>query len=294
MNRIRTRLLALTPIALLVLPATVPGQEAGLLEPVPPRHCQPDDPRIEVLLLGSYHMANPGADMFNVQADDVLAPERQREIAEVVDRLASFGPTRVAVEAAWGDTTVPSLYRGYRAGERDLSRNETQQLGFRLAERMGLETVHPIDVRGEFPFEAVRDLALADSTLTPYLEQVRTMGQAAIETIGRWLSEGTIGETLHRLNSPEAIHRSHAMYLEYFLPVVNADDDPGADLVAAWYERNIRIFANLHRMGLASEDRVLVVYGAGHVPILHQLVADSPRFCVEDPLDYLPEPGSTR
>lgn len=109
-----------------------------------------------------------------------------------------------------------------------------------------------------------------------------------MEAIGRWLSRGTIGQTLHRMNTPEAIHGSHEVYLRFLLPVVNERAAPGADLLAAWYERNIRIFANLHRMGLEPDDRVFVIYGAGHVPTLRQLVADSPYFCVEDPLRYLP------
>lgn len=279
-------------IALIAGATPLPGiaQQTGLLGSVPPETCRPDDERIEVLLVGSYHMANPGADLFNLEADDVLAPARQREIEEVVDGLAAFRPTRVAVEAAWGDTTVPARYRAYRAREAELERNEHQQIGFRLAERMDLGTVHPIDVSGEFPFGPVRELALSDSTLTPYLAGVQEMGKAAVETIGEWLSGGTIGETLHRLNTPEAIHRSHAAYLQYFLPVVKDDREPGADLLAAWYERNIRIFASLHKMDLLPEDRVFVIYGAGHVPILRRLVADSPYFCVEDPLGYLPEP----
>ena len=32
------------------------------------------------LLLGTYHMGNPGLDVHNVQADDVLSPKRQEEI----------------------------------------------------------------------------------------------------------------------------------------------------------------------------------------------------------------------
>ncbi len=32
--------------------------------------------RAEVLVLGTYHMANPGHDIHNMQADDVLAPRR--------------------------------------------------------------------------------------------------------------------------------------------------------------------------------------------------------------------------
>jgi len=50
--------------------------------------------RAEVLVLGVYHMANPGRDVFNMKADDVLAPKRQAEMAELVGVLKSSGRRR--------------------------------------------------------------------------------------------------------------------------------------------------------------------------------------------------------
>lgn len=276
--------------ALAVLAGAARAQDASLLRPVPPVPCGSDDERIEVLLLGPYHMSNPGADLFNVEADDVLVPKRQAEIEELVERLAAFRPTRVAIEADWGDTIEPARYRAYLSGVHELSRSETEQIGFRLARRMDLRGIDPIDMAGDFPFGPVQELAEADSALGLYLTRGRVVGQATVETTGRWLAEGTIGQTLYRMNTPEAIHRAHEVYLEFLLPVVNERAAPGADLLAGWYERNIRIFANLHRMGVGPEDRIFVLFGAGHVPILRQLVADSPYFCVEDPLRYLPAP----
>ena len=284
------RLLLRLLVTLLLVPVPGSAQDASLLRPVPPVYCGPDDERIEVLLLGSYHMSNPGADVFNVKADDVLDPKRQGEIEDVVKRLTAFRPTRVAIEADWGDSTDPALYRAYRSGRHELSRSESEQIGFRLAGRMDLPEVDAIDMAGDFPFGPVQELAQSDSTLTPYLAEGMSVGQAAVETMGRWLAEGSIGQTLHRMNSPEGIHNSHEVYLQYLLPIVNERAAPGADLLASWYERNIRIFANLHRMRLRPDDRIFVIYGAGHVPILRQLVADSPYFCVEDPLRYLPAP----
>ena len=61
--------------------------------------------RAEVLVLGVYHMANPGHDIFNMQADDVLAPKRQAEIAQLIAALKSFHPTKIAVEAV----SIPRL-----------------------------------------------------------------------------------------------------------------------------------------------------------------------------------------
>jgi hypothetical protein len=60
--------------------------------------------RPEILVLGTYHMANPGHDIHNLQADDVLSPKRQQEIAQLIDVLKRFRPTKIA--------------RGWRANQR--------------------------------------------------------------------------------------------------------------------------------------------------------------------------------
>jgi hypothetical protein len=52
----------------------------------------------ELLILGSYHMDNPGLDAVNPEADDVLTPRRQAEIAALNAALLQFRPTKVAVE----------------------------------------------------------------------------------------------------------------------------------------------------------------------------------------------------
>src|SRR5580698_10721136 len=60
------------------------------------------DARPEILVLGTYHMANPGRDVYNMQADDVLSPKRQQEIAELLEVLKKFRPTKIAIEADVG------------------------------------------------------------------------------------------------------------------------------------------------------------------------------------------------
>src|SRR2546430_15130549 len=79
-----------TTIAAVILAVS---QQAPLERPAPPPPA-----RAEVLVLGVYHMSNPGHDIFNMQADDVLAPKRQAEIAQVMAVLKRFQPTKIAVE----------------------------------------------------------------------------------------------------------------------------------------------------------------------------------------------------
>src|SRR5688572_1476825 len=64
--------------------------------------------RAEVLVLGVFHMANPGRDIVNAQVDDVLAPKRQAEIAELITVLKRFRPTKIAVEEAFNSTAAAS------------------------------------------------------------------------------------------------------------------------------------------------------------------------------------------
>ena len=67
----------------------------------------------------------------------------------------------------------------------------------------------------------------------------------------------------------------------------SSEDYVGADWVAGWYERNLKIFVNLTRIVNAPEDRILVIYGAGHLPLLTQFVRDSGLFSLESVATYL-------
>src|ERR1044072_9427266 len=85
---------------------------------------------VEVMIVGDFHMSNPGRDQHDVTVDDVLAPNPQREIAAVTDALNRFHPTAVAAE--WPADTASERYAKYLAGTLDPSHNEGVQLGFPL------------------------------------------------------------------------------------------------------------------------------------------------------------------
>lgn len=91
---------------------------------------------VSVMIVGDFHMCNPGHDLHNVQADDMLAPKRQAEIAAVTAGLAKFRPTLVAVE--WPADLTDQRYHAYLRGTLAPSHNEVVQLGFRLARSAGL------------------------------------------------------------------------------------------------------------------------------------------------------------
>jgi hypothetical protein len=241
--------------------------------------------RAQVLVLGSYHFAEAGQNVAQPEVADVLLPEKQAEIREVVEALARFRPTKIAIERPPESALqVDSLYRAYRSGGHELSRSESQQIGFRLAAKWEHDSVYPIDYRNDFPFPALMEYAQAnDPEFVEFVDRELARIEAESSRLQR---ENTVGEILRWRNHPRQLAEDHATYMR-FSAVGAGDTYVGAELLTRWYERNIRIFANLQSL-IEPGDRVLVVFGSGHAPILRALVNDHPQMELVDPLEYLP------
>lgn len=228
----------------------------------------------QIMILGTYHMANPGRDYANLQADDVLAPARQTEIEDVVQRLAAFRPTGVAIEAVpERQAEFDEAYAGYRAGHRALARNEREQIGFRLARMLGHERVHcvdfqqPMDIGGLFAWAAANGQGETVARLQHAIESIVHDMQAKMAAM-------TVREMLLDYNSPAA-DELHGHYLT-MAAIGRVNEHRGADVVADWYARNLKIFANIARLACAPEDRIVAIFGYGHAPLLRQFVRECP------------------
>lgn len=271
------------PLHLLALLALLASALAGTAAAQHP--AAPAGGRAQVMVLGTYHFANPGQDVVKSEVADVLAPARQAEIERVVEALARFRPTRIAVEVRPERAAgLDSAYAAHRAGGHPLGRSEVQQLGFRLAKRLGHARLYPADHPGEFPFgEVMRYAQEHDPDLLRRIQ--RAAGEIAAEHT-RWQREKSVGEILRLENDPARIAWGHGLYVE--LARLGAGDTfVGADLLARWYERNIRIFSQLRRVA-APDERVLVIFGSGHAAILRQLVQSDPGLELVEAAAYLP------
>ena len=244
-------------------------------------------PPVEVMIVGTFHMDNPGHDLHNMKVDDVLTARRQKELADVTERLARFRPTAVMVESQRRDPGASTLprYREYLAGTLAPSRNEIVQIGFRLAKRMGLEQVYGIDVDGDFPYDAVK--AFADSHgMDGMLDELGKEIDRDIGAESAQLARDTIGATLARINEPAHIVAGNHFY-SAMTRIGAGDEQPGAALLGAWGLRNFRICARLIQ-NTQPGDRVVVVYGAGHAFLLRQCIAQTPGFRLVEATAYLP------
>lgn len=59
------------------------------------------------------------------------------------------------------------------------------------------------------------------------------------------------------------------------------------DPLDRWIRAKLKIFANLCALAASGDERIFVLFGAGHLKILRDMIQDSGRFALIDPLDYL-------
>ncbi len=230
--------------------------------------------RPEILVLGTYHMSNPGHDVFNMKADDVLAPKRQQEIGQLMEVLKKFHPTKIAIEAGVGSQRVPQEYSDYLAGKYELARNEVDQIGYRLAKELGHSVVYPIDIEGDFPLPHVTNYAKANGKIEK-LNAIEADWGASVKEQDEFLRAHSVLEMLEFMNSDAHAARDMGQYFA-LVPLGDPDDSAGADLLATWYQRNIRIYQNIVRLIDSPKEKILVIYGAGHLAWLRQDVSNDP------------------
>jgi hypothetical protein len=249
------------------------------------------DARIKpaLVILGSYHMGTPGSNVVNPKVNDVSTPERQKQIVELVERLKKFKPTKIVVEIdVEDDAKTQETYDKYLAGNYQLSKNETDQIGFRLAKELGHKKVYCVDWSDfwDDPTINYEKYAAKDAEFDSFLKEAYRNLKKEIDTEFEKLYPLPIVDQLILLNQPARMERDHQTYYD-FMRIGRGKEYAGANYVSWWYRRNLTIFTNIIRITDSPSDRILVVYGAGHNKLLTQFAKESGFYEVESPIKYL-------
>lgn len=249
-----------------------------------------EEKSVKILILGTYHMNNPRLDAKNLEADDVLLPKRQRELAKLAEKLSRFKPTKIAVEAAYRETYWTNRYKKYLANDYELGRNEIEQIGFRLAKQLNHAAIYPVDypmLMSGLKYDEV-DFSLPEKPSPPPATSQSKPSAPVLSEDDLLLRRSTVSEFLHYINDPEKARREHGRdYLQPFTTNDNPAIYEQADRVANWYKRNLRMFANLNRIADSTDERILLIVGSGHLTILRDFIRNSPQFCLVESSDYL-------
>ncbi len=216
----------------------------------------------DILLFGIFH--------FFEENIDFSSDEIQSQLDDLSYAVSKFSPTAVAVELdkeKYGETI--SLLDGIWKNK---FLREQFSLGARIAINSGLQVLHPIDK--VFPLNA--DMVNSENMqlILPRLKYLQKLDEI-----------NDIKEKCRFINSMQYISHDANMYLD-----INSQNRNGdyfeSKCLSEWYFRNLCIFSNLQ--GIAKEhDRIVVLYGAGHIPILKDLINMSDTMNLIDINNYL-------
>lgn len=262
--------------------------------------------QVQVMVLGTYHMDNPGLDEANVHADDVLSSRRQTELQALCEHLERWEPERIAVERPHDRSDeLNNRYREYQKGERAYSheerfpsphqwrndpatecRSEVVQIGFRLADSLGHSFVAAIDEHpdgdryDDDPFtnrgtDSERKTTRRPRNLTRVKEQRdERLASSSMLEFHRWL------------NSESELYANHEGMFDRAIRATGEQFGSPLDL-AYWYDRNVRMVHHLWQTMETDDERILLVVGSGHVRALRHLLTEAPMFCPVSPIEYL-------
>ncbi len=253
--------------------------------------------KAKAMVLGVFHFDNPNLDSYKPKFSfNILENERQVELDILLSKIAEYKPTKILLE--WPRIKMDSItnvrYQNYLNGSLKLNdkKNEVYQIGFKLAKRLGHNRVYCSDASADwFGVELDWNNYDEDAYLKSkgqLTKSTRYDYESFYELDDSMKSVQTLTEHLFFINRPENRLKDHQAYLTENVLGGAGDNYLGADGVARWYRRNLRIFSNAYDLtNLDREERLLLIYGAGHVWQLRQFFKDSPDFDYVEPNEYL-------
>ncbi len=225
----------------------------------------------KVMIMGTFHFANPGLDAVKTDQMNVMLPQNQTYLEAFSKRVADYAPTHVLIECRPEDNAkYDELFRQYVAGDYSLPSNENYQIGFRLAKQAGLTGIICYDNREiEWKGGALYDY------LPSHEPKLDAEKQALIAEITERITQDHKTKSLKELlllnNEP-----SEDALNKFFYVMTNeagaGTNFVGADAAASWWHRNFRMYAMIQKYAQPGT-RVFALGGQGHTAIMKDLLA---------------------
>ncbi|QXU47782.1 hypothetical protein KYG33_13340 [Chryseobacterium sp. D764] len=243
------------------------------------------NPKTKVLVVGSFHFDYPNLDAHTTNKEDqidVLSPKTAKEVAELVEYIKKFKPTKIAIEA-WPNWNANQKLKEYGEGKHREERDERYQLAMRIANELKVNELFSIDAESIWN-DLQTKFGKTDSTFFNNLSKdydFKSDGAISQQFISFFKSSEpknfkSLLDTFTYMNSKESHQYGYGAYLSGDFTLREFD---GADMLALyWYSRNLRMFRNIQKIPHNSEDRILVIAGNGHAAVLRQLFSSSAEY----------------
>ncbi|GAB3638465.1 hypothetical protein GCM10027422_40550 [Hymenobacter arcticus] len=256
----------------------------------------------DLLLLGTFHFANPGVDIVKTKSFDILGPAAQAELEAMTDKIARFKATKIFVEAEWSkQEEIDALYKQYLGGTYEayvtakfpVSRhsfylkNEIMQLAFRAGKKAGVSRIYGMDyTQAAFPYDSVVHV-MQQAHQESLIKQMEDGHKVMEAEQNRKLTTLSLTQLLLDFNTPQSLAENKGAYLNLFNRAGNVGNFAGSYLVSEWYRRNLYMYSIVQKTMTAEDGNAVVLVGSGHAAMMQDFVKYDKRFRLKTLQDVL-------
>lgn len=244
----------------------------------------PQKDQKEVLLIGTFHYNNPGADVAKTKSFDILNHGSQQELDFIASRIAEFNPTKIFVEWEHDEQTeLDSLYQRYTQNSyftndslSDFYRkNEIFQLAFRTAKHGEVDEVIGFDYKTEFPFDSLM-VVLEKHEQVDIQSRIAQMVEVFTSDFDEKIENGeSLLNLTYYLNTDEFREMSNRFHNEIPLLVGPKDNFIGPFLTSEWYRRNLYMWSLVQKSTADDDQRIMILAGASHAAMFKDFIDDN-------------------
>lgn len=237
----------------------------------------------KVMVLGTHHFS-----------EKVLKTEHQESIHKLIELLMTFRPTKIVLELE--PKISEHLNADYRKFLLDTSiinkkYNEVYQLGFRLAKEMGHDSLYLFDDQTEFigsltGFTFDKFTAFAKQNDEGFYNRFEKDIISNYDENQKTFQSGSLLNEVLLRNSPKAQKINAQRMHSYEVRVGIQKNWMGPDWLGRWYQRNVRMMANILKLN-KPKDRMLIIVGDNHKWVLDNLFKNTPDFSLVSSWDFL-------
>ena len=240
----------------------------------------------KVMIIGTFHFGYPGQDSHKTDKDeqiDILSDQKQKELDELLTYIEKYKPTKIMLESGYNTGYLMNRYRRWKKGEEELKRNERDQMGIKLMDRLNLDTLYGVDANSlSREWYNSKDSISIRPALSQIFDNVKDSKSKFDDRYWKWYDQDDVLtyntpllQYFKYQNEDKVIKRMHGHY------ILGDQSDSYNDVDALalnWYSRNLRIYKNILNIETKSDDKVLVLIGAGHAAILKQQFEANPMY----------------
>lgn len=239
--------------------------------------------KVKVLNIGVFHMGKT-PDAHHKEFDE-NEQKNAAEIKEFCLQIAKFNPTIICIEREPSENvSLRKVFKQYKKDptiETVYSNNEIQLLGFEIGRICKTNKIFGIDHQLDYQFD-LSELARENGN-DDYFQMNKYLQRQS----EKFDAKATFTETILSYNTQEYFDFSINFNADMLSYANSRDLFEGADEATKFYQRNLRMYANINKIPSQTSDRILIISGAAHAAFFQEFMKRSPKYELQNLEAYL-------